>query len=512
MQVKSAPKTDEPPRLERIVDLGGLDLGQGALPEDESDGFATPGEWLALLGSGLTAQGHAVRFGKREVVVNGYTADGGLIVRVPRGLPDTVAVSVKTTLGESRLPLAIESYVVVADVGASKLRFFPSEGPRLNEELEGVSLPGLRAAVLSGDGALLYAVSAKPGQDERSYRLVAVHMGAKEVPAVVADYDLPLDGPPTALALSADDRRLFVLSETGLRAFELERRTTLRARGALSFSPAPASEKCAARSLVMLEGGQKAAVLDSVGDRLLLVDTAGAPQLLSSLDLKPPDAPSNAPPTSFDVVADETDPRAVWLLQGPNSHFAGRFLVGLSDGLRSLLGQAPQGVTPSAEVALPAPVLRRVVFEAGAGREAARVALPTDFLPLDLAQGPRGALWVSGLASDWSRVTLEPAAIAKALTSTTEVGRVLQIEPSGQVSTRLSGLLAVMSLTRFPADDTPLYTAMRFGPTFKASLSSPVGMAVKWVAESYKQSSVPLRAMEWTSLLPPYLPPSVLAQ
>ena len=55
--------------------------------------------------------------------------------------------------------------------------------------------------------------------------------------------------------------------------------------------------------------------------------------------------------------------------------------------------------------------------------------------------------------------------------------------------------------------DAPLYTAMRLGVDVL-----PPGIGVNWVAESYKTSSVRLRSMEWPSLMPPYLPPGVLAQ
>src|SRR6478736_7712333 len=177
MRVQSPRPTNEPPKLERVVDMGGLDLpASGELSEEESDEVVTPGEWIALLGSGLGSPGGVVRIGTREVPIQGFTDQGGLLVRVPRGLGPVADVSVKTSLGETRLRLAVESYVAVADVGANTLRFFPAQGARLGDEFDTIELKGLRGAVLSNDGALLYAISYK--KDERGgYRLLAVHMG-----------------------------------------------------------------------------------------------------------------------------------------------------------------------------------------------------------------------------------------------------------------------------------------------------------------------------------------------
>jgi hypothetical protein len=252
-------------------------------------------------------------------------------------------------------------------------------------------------------------------------------------------------------------------------------------------------------------------VLDSRNDRVLYVDTSGVPRLIASLDLKPQGASPRAAPTSFEIVADDLDPHAIWVLQGPNSRFAGELLGKVSRGLRALLPgtntQDPSDDASASEPSWPKPLLRRFVLENAAARETAHIDLPGDLLPLHLAQGPSGALWVSGLESDWIHTTLDPVALLKALAKTTDVGRVLEVQPNGQISTRLSGLLAVLQLTTLPGDDTPLYTALRLVPE-----GFPPGLEVSWVAESYQKSSVKLRAVEWTSLLPPYLPPSVLAQ
>jgi hypothetical protein len=513
VRVPHAPAVNVPPELERVVELGGLDLpSSGELSGEGSDGLITPGEWLVLLGSGLTEPSRVVRFGTVEAKVSGYTADGGLLVRVPRGLPRSLELSVTTSLGQSKLPIAVDSFVTVADVGASELRFFRTteKVAQLGEELEGVPLPGLRSSVMSADGAMLYAISRKKEGGEGSdggHRLVAVHLGAHGGPAVAGGFSAFLDDPPTVLALSPDGRRLFVLCEKSLALFDLEGRVTPRARGVLPLPP-QGDQAPSARSLVVLAGGARVAILDSLGDRVLFVDTASTPKHMGSLDLKPADAAPDAPPTSFEIVGDANDLHAFWVLQGPNSRFAAQFLTEIGQGLRSFLpGTAPTVAATPPRSAWPTPFVRRFSFDGTAAQETTRIVLPENFLPLHLAHGPGGKLWVSGMTSDWSQVTLDAQSIMKALLSTKDVGRVLEVSPGGQVTTLLTGFLAVMQLTTVPGDDTPLYTAMRLGPS-----GFPPSIGVNWVAESYKTSSVKLRAMEWTSLLPPYLPPSVLAQ
>ncbi len=514
VRVATAPLAEGPPELERVVDLGGLDLpGTGVVSEASSDGIVTPGEWLALEGPGLAAPDAIVRFGTRTAAVQGYTQSGGLLVRVPRGLSNPVALSIETRAGRTVQSLAVESHIVVADVGDQELRIWRTPDTSLGEEVSDVPLRGLRANLLSHDGAFLYAAShlgaAGNATPADKYRLLVMHLGAPNAPAVAKTWDVQLASAPTALALSDDDRSLFVLSESSLAVFDLEARTRLRPRGQLSF-PGGTDGKRSLRSLVVLDGGRRLAVLDSLSDEVMLLDTTQAPKLTQKLNLKPSGAAAGSPPTAIELAADATDPGAFWVLQGVNSRWAGELMKVLSSGLRLLpglvAGSGESVATPDTP-SWPSPRLRHFATSGAEVHEKNLIELPSDFMPLHLARGPGSALWVSGLASDWSRTKLDPGRILSSLVATPSIGHVLEVDPAGHISTRLRGLLLVLQLTTRPSDDSPLYTGMRLGPELL-----PPGLAVDWVAESYQRQTVRLRSMEWTSLRPPYLPPSVIAQ
>src|SRR4051812_13929298 len=102
-----------PPRIERIRDVGGVKLPTAGAWQGESDGIAVPGELLLIEGENF-GQLPTVSIGGRATAVVARTGNGGLVARVPSGVPvGDVAITVSHPRGRSTKSFPLRRYAVV---------------------------------------------------------------------------------------------------------------------------------------------------------------------------------------------------------------------------------------------------------------------------------------------------------------------------------------------------------------------------------------------------------------
>ncbi|MCG5052686.1 MAG: hypothetical protein KA712_06975 [Myxococcales bacterium] len=174
------------PRIERVVELGGAAVRGEVQPLEAGDGVAVVGEALWLRGPGFGRQ-PTVRLGGEVTPVLGFTADGGLVVRVPAGAATgRQALSVRTAAGQAETVVEVKRFAAAWDA-AGQLSWVDAGVPA---PLAGLapSVPLVAHLAFSSDGRAAYVV----GPDGR--RLTVVDMTAQGGPRAV--FALELEGTP----------------------------------------------------------------------------------------------------------------------------------------------------------------------------------------------------------------------------------------------------------------------------------------------------------------------------
>jgi hypothetical protein len=506
--------TDVPPRIEAMVDLGALPpASSGELSREASDEVFTPGEYAAVLGPGLARADARVTVAGQALPVAGFV-EGGLLVRMPRGLSPRArqTLEVVTPAGRAQQSFHYASHVVVSDVSGNHLRFMrmSPEAEKLFDDTYDLELTRVRAHAFSPDGGLVYAVQAHAEQ----FALATVHIAAAEHPAVVGTLSLTVKGVPQELVAAPTRGQLWLLTATELVTLDVSNATKPREIGRLAL-PEGTPE-----SLAVLAEGGFAAVLEREKNLVWLFDMQGpAPQLAQALQL-PPEGTARA---SLGLLADRTDARRLWVLQGRSlSRLSGRTgsaagkLSGSLDRAKAAIGwgQAPSTPEPEPE-AKPEPEVPTRVLGLTLGSALAldkELPLPPAFLPLFLRASSDGRLLVSGITSDAARLQgfgesgADLKGVSSLLLGSTQFGRVVAIDPSGQrePETLIQGMAMYFDIDQLP-DGQLVCSTMRIG----VSLG---GIGIDWRIEAPRLDAVKVRTLAWTFVLPPYVSPPVSVQ
>jgi hypothetical protein len=504
---------DVPPRIEAMVDLGALPpSGSGELSREASDEVFTPGEFAAVLGPGLARADTRVSVAGQALPVAGFL-EGGLLVRMPRGLsPRTMqTLEVVTPVGRARQGFKYASHVVVSDVSGNHLRFMrmSPDAEKLFDETFDVELTRVRAHAFSPDGGLVHAVQAHAD----NYALATVHVAAAEHPALLGTLPLSLAGVPQELVAAPTRGQLWLLTSKELVVFDVTTPTKPREIGR-TFLAGGTPE-----SLALLAEGAFAAVLEREHNAVWLFDMRAAPTLSQTLQLPP----EGTPRASLGLLADRTDHRRLWVLQGRSlSRLSGRSrsvmgaLSGSLDRAKQAIGwgQAPSEPAPQEPEPRGAEAPTRVLgLTLGTTLAVDReLPLPPSFLPLFLRASSDGRLLVSGITSDAARLEGfgESGADLKGVTSlllgSTQFGRVVAIDPSGQrePETLIQGMAMYFDIDQLP-DGQLICSTMRIGASLR-------GVGVDWRIEAPRLDAVKVRTLAWTFVLPPYVSPPVSLQ
>ncbi|MFT3926393.1 MAG: hypothetical protein QM778_27865 [Myxococcales bacterium] len=521
-RVASPVSLDVPPQIEQAVDLGALPLpASGPLSTELGDRVFTPGEWVAVLGTGLARSDAQVRVGGRPLPIEGYL-ENGLLVRVPRGLPPRAkhTLEVQTARGHAAQPIHFASYVVVSDVSGNKLRFLrmSSEAKRLFEEPQDLPLTRVRKHVFSPDGGLIYAVQAHAAEHDGRYALAVVHAGAAEHPVQLTSVSLPLSGVPVDLVAAHSRRQLWLLTQRELVVLDVSDPLSPRESARVAL---PAGTPW---SLAALEGDTRAAVLEREGNQLWFFDMTGAPPRLAWTFALPPEHTARA---SIALLADRADTQRLWVLQGRSlARLAGR-ADKLVDSIRSPIERAkeaiglgapqpevePQEAPSESEPAPPARVLGLILAGDAQPVIERELALPEAFVPLMLRAGVDGRLLVSGISSDAAKLQSVGDApnlsnITAWLLGSVQFGRVVAVDPAQvrETETLAQGMAMFFDVDQL-ADGQLVYSVMRFGVH-----GLPPGIGVHWRIEAPHLDAVGIRKLSWTAVLPPYVSPPVGVQ
>src|SRR4051812_41695297 len=186
-----------PPSVSRIRDAGAVRLPQTGAWKGEPDGVAGPGELLIIEGDNF-GRLPTVSIGGRATTIVARTEGGGIVARVPAGVPvGNVPIVVSQPKGRSQKTFPIRRFAVVAHAG--QLFFLRVDKDRAELAGKPLPVPGARLVRISGDGAAAYTVANRPDGDH----LVAIDLCAPGGPRVAGEKKLAHHGALVTAAMDA---------------------------------------------------------------------------------------------------------------------------------------------------------------------------------------------------------------------------------------------------------------------------------------------------------------------
>lgn len=512
------------PRIDRLVDLGGLALPSvGPIDARESDGIFTPGEWVAVVGENL-GENAAVLVDNKPLPVEGFLAGGSLLVRVPRGLSPRAfhQFSVTTQMGRAGADWPISSYVVAADPNGNALEFLRI-GPDSKEVLDRsptvLPVDWARGHAFSPSGSLLYVIQSPQGETDPvthqvsySAQLKVVHLGAKAKPRAIADLQVRLSCPPTAVA-ALGDSIVLVLGERELAVVDVSHLDRMSAVGRLVLAdPNGAAPELFWTEVVPINNGRQAVLLETNGNRLALIDlvSLAAPRLLSEMSV----AAGIDLPVTVGIGRDPDDAAAVWVLQGPNVRIGtekARQVYARLMGTKGAAAASPTnrktqsgGSHPETPGLDGIPRVLRVRATEGELRVVETRALPEGFNPLYFMSRPGGVLIVSGVNSkvfEFAGVEASTEGASKVLSvlgDSLQFGRIIKMSESDSPVTVIQGPALYFNLDVMPEVGL-VYSTWRLGVG-----GFPPGPKVKWGVEVEEHGFSDFGSLSWKSIIPPY--------
>ena len=292
-----------PPSLGRVRDAGAVRLPQSGAWKGEPDGVAGPGELLILEGENF-GRLPTVSIGGRATAVVARTEGGGIVARVPTGVPvGNVPIVVSTPKGRSEKTFLMRRFAVVAHGG--QLFFLRVDKDRAELVGKPLPVPGARLVRISGDGAAAYTVANRADGDH----LVAIDLCAPGGPRIASEKKLAHHG---ALLTTAMDGSVAAVVGDG----EITIVSTRDARQPALFEPMdlPMGAK-APRAVELSPDGKLLAVLVADGNRLVALDVSSPPnsQVVTSVEL----LPDQKLPLVRDL-AFASDGETLWIVSGNN--------------------------------------------------------------------------------------------------------------------------------------------------------------------------------------------------
>jgi len=251
------------PRIHRVRDLGTRVPPQaGVALSGESDGVASPGEYLLIEGSGF-GKSPAVTVDGRSAEVVARTVGAGIVARVPGGVgvgPRPVEVAVGE--GRSRVPFALRRLAVTLHAGT--LTALAIDGETVKPWGAPLSLPGATALAEAHDGSYAYVLAGS--------KLLVIDLGAAGGPKWVASRDVRVAA--TALVAALRAPRVIAVADGEAQIFET---SDPRAPAPYQNTPLPPEARGAVRVDVAPDG-QRLGFLIPEGNRVAVVDIASPPR------------------------------------------------------------------------------------------------------------------------------------------------------------------------------------------------------------------------------------------
>lgn len=273
------------PSVSRVSDLGemGLIPAQGnALPAADSDGEFAIGELVLIEGSDF-GKLPTVNIGGRPTEVLARTGNGGIVARIPVGVPTgDIEVEVSHTRGRGAKSVSAVRYGLVVQPGAGKvhvLRFGAKGELAIAGALE---VAGARDVAISSNGVAAYVVADASG-DVRSAQLTIVALTASGGPKVLRA--LRLTGTTAGLvATAARSPRGIVVGDGRATVFD-----TGNATSPSLYDAVPLRGIEEPTAVAVHQEGQLAVVLSAAGNTLMPIDLSrpSAARTQAAIELLP---------------------------------------------------------------------------------------------------------------------------------------------------------------------------------------------------------------------------------
>ena len=507
VRVREPALPEGPPSIEALVDLGAYAPRVGdELDQSREDGHFSVGEWVLVRGKHLSSVETQVQIDDTPISVSGHLSDGSILVRIPSGISvrRSHRLRVRTRHGSSEHAIVLSAWIVVGDIGGDQLRFlrassYPEE--LWEDEAPAIDVDDLGPVALSADRAFAYAVARKPLDSGARYAWLRVHLGAEAGPAVDQRGHFELESVATDLALGLDGS-VFVLTARGLHVFTGEQRP-----GRVLVGPTPPlpESQWSLGSLVLFNGERNAAALEVFSNQILVfaIHDRSKPELLGTYRFD-----EATHPVGVGLVASPSRHDELWLLRGPNQRTLG---VSLKRALDVRGWLAPNNPAPTPDWGELVASVKRFAWSGQSLQPLGDSRLPPGFVPISLARSPRGLPWVTGVSSSWFHVADASAPTlsdyAHAFFKSADVGYLVELGEDGSLSTTTSGMMIAFNPTYLSGEALPLYSAVRIGPRF-----FPPSVGLNWVVEAAEIQSERVRALDFTSWMPPYQGPRVLVQ
>ncbi len=289
------------PSIDRVRDAGNVQLPLAGPWQGESDGVACPGELVLIEGDNFSRL-PTVTIGGRATTIVARTAGGGIVARVPTGVPvGKVTVSVSQPKGKAHKELIIRRLAVVAHAG--KLHILEVGKDGLHPTLAALALPHANLVRLSFDGGAAYVL----GGD----KLKAVDLACLQGPRASRQVTVPSGA--QLLTAAAEAPRLAVIGDGKLTLFSTRQ----------SSRPAPyepiylPNELKNATAFELSPDGKVLAALVPDGNRLVALEVQENPpavRVQSSIDI----LPGEHLPLVRDL-AWSSDGETLWVVSGDNA-------------------------------------------------------------------------------------------------------------------------------------------------------------------------------------------------
>ena len=288
------------PRITRVRDVGSPKLPDTGAWIGASDGVVVPGEVLLIEGSNL-GRLPTVTLGGRGASILARTEGGGILARVPKGVPaGTVEVVVAHGSGRASATVNLHRLVVLLHHDLLHLVEITKSG--LGAPSPPVQIAGAHSVRLHPDGGVAYVLANK--------RLVVVDLAAIPAPRIVGEIALR----HAATQLAASDRAPILV------AVGAGQMTFIVAKDALHpspYEPVPLShELVGAVAFALSPDGKSLAALVPDGNRLEIFDIEQprAPKAKASLPL--------LPEARLPLVRDlawSVDGETIWVVSGTST-------------------------------------------------------------------------------------------------------------------------------------------------------------------------------------------------
>jgi hypothetical protein len=289
------------PSIDRIRDAGNVRVPIAGPWSGASDGVASPGELIVIEGDNF-GRLPTVSIGGRATTVVARTAGGGIVARVPTGVPaGAVPISVAHPKGRATRTFPVRRLAVVIHDG--KLSTFAVEKDGLRAVGAPLAVPGASGLRLSSDGGAAYVIAGD--------KLYAVDLGAPGGPRVSAERQLSHKARLVATAMDAP--LAAVVGDGKLTLFSTK----------LSSAPQPwdtielPKEAHTARALELSPDGKLLATLHAESNTLVAVTLSENPlsaRFLTAVDV----LPGERLPLVRDL-AFSSDGETLWIVSGDNA-------------------------------------------------------------------------------------------------------------------------------------------------------------------------------------------------